>query len=121
MSTDESIFINREISWLSFNARVLQEAADSTIPLIERIKFLGIFSSNLDEFFRVRVATMRRLMKLGKNSKSLIDYEPEQTLNEIQEVVARQQTQFEQVYKQIIKELEEQKICIVDEEDLSET
>lgn len=121
MSTNESIFINREISWLSFNARVLQEAADSTVPLIERIKFLGIFSSNLDEFFRVRVATMKRLMKLGKNSKSLIDYEPEQTLDEIQEVVARQQTQFEQVYKRIIKELEEQKICIVDEKDLSET
>jgi polyphosphate kinase len=121
MSTHEPIFINREISWLSFNARVLQEAADSTVPLIERVKFLGIFSSNLDEFFRVRVATMKRLMKLGKNSKSLIDYEPEQTLDEIQEVVARQQTQFEQVYKQIIKELEEQKICIVDEKDLSET
>lgn len=121
MSTNESIFINREISWLSFNARVLQEAADSTVPLIERIKFLGIFSSNLDEFFRVRVATMKRLMKLGKNSRSLIDYEPEQTLDEIQEVVARQQTQFEQVYKQIIKELEEQKIWIVDEKDLSET
>ncbi len=120
MSTTKPEFINREISWLSFNARVLQEAADPTLPLIERIKFLGIFSSNLDEFFRVRVATMKRLMKLGSNAKSLIDYEPEQTLDEIQEIVAQQQTQFEQVYKQVIKELEQQKIFIVDEKDLSE-
>lgn len=121
MSTNVPLFINREISWLSFNARVLQEAADPTVPLIERIKFLGIFSSNLDEFFRVRVATMKRLMKLGKNAKSLIDYNPEQILDEIQEIVAQQQQQFEQVYKQIIKELKEQKIYIVDEGDLSET
>jgi len=121
MPTNKPTFINREISWLSFNARVLQEATDPTVPLIERIKFLGIFSSNLDEFFRVRVATMKRLMKLGNRAKSLIGYDPEQILDEIQEVVAQQQKRFEQVYGQIVKELEKQYIFIVDKEELSAT
>jgi polyphosphate kinase len=58
--------IPRDISWLSFNARVLQEANDPTVPLKERIRFLGIFSNNMDEFFRVRVATLKRMMLLGK-------------------------------------------------------
>lgn len=62
----------REISWLSFNERVLQEAEDASVPLIERIKFLGIFSSNLDEFFRVRIATLRRLSNL-KNKKHILE------------------------------------------------
>ncbi|HEX9740134.1 MAG TPA: hypothetical protein VGA29_05105, partial [Ignavibacteriaceae bacterium] len=57
-------FYNRELSWLSFNYRVLQEAKDPTVPLFERIKFLAIYSSNLDEFFRVRVASLRSLLIL---------------------------------------------------------
>ncbi len=61
-------YLNRELSWLAFNARVLQEAADSTVPLVERMKFLAIFSNNLDEFFRVRVATVRRLISLEKKN-----------------------------------------------------
>ena len=60
-------FINREISWLSFNERVLQEAADPDTPLFERIRFIGIFSNNLDEFFRVRVATVGRMVDLGRD------------------------------------------------------
>ena len=63
--------IFRDISWLSFNARVLQEAADETTPLIERVKFLGIFSNNRDEFYRVRVATVKRLSKLGRKALDL--------------------------------------------------
>jgi polyphosphate kinase len=116
--------INRELSWLSFNARVLQEAADPSVPLIERIKFLGIFSSNLDEFFRVRVATMKRLLKLQHKAhlpaEIEIEYDPGQTLQAIQEIVTRQQTQFEQVYKQILDELGRYNIFIVEKEDLSE-
>ena len=61
--------IFRDVSWLSFNGRVLQEAADSTVPLRERVRFLGIFSNNLDEFFRVRVATLRRMISVGEKSK----------------------------------------------------
>lgn len=61
--------IIRDISWLSFNGRVLQEAADDTVPLRERIRFLGIFSNNLDEFFRVRVATLNRMIALGEKGK----------------------------------------------------
>ena len=61
-------FIVRDISWLSFNGRVLQEAADKSVPLKERIRFLGIFSNNLDEFFRVRVATISRMLEFGKKA-----------------------------------------------------
>ncbi len=64
-------FRSKEISWLSFNSRVLQEAADERLPLQERLKFLGIYSSNLDEFFRVRVATLRRLIQLGRDYQKL--------------------------------------------------
>ena len=62
----------RDISWLSFNARVLQEANDPAVPLLERLKFLGIYSSNLDEFFRVRVATIKRLLKYKEKAKKLL-------------------------------------------------
>ena len=66
LQADESRYINREISWLQFNARVLQEAADETVPLIERLRFVGIFSNNLDEFFKVRYATVKRIVEAGK-------------------------------------------------------
>ncbi len=58
---DSDLFMPRELSWLSFNARVLQEAADESVPVIERLRYLGIYSNNADEFFRVRVAEVRRL------------------------------------------------------------
>lgn len=61
----DKMFIDKELSWLSFNERVLQEACDSEVPLVERVRFLGIFSSNMDEFFRVRVAQVRRSIMLS--------------------------------------------------------
>ena len=68
MAGVKSNIINREISWLHFNERVLQEAADTTTPLVNRMKFLGIYSNNLDEFFRVRVATVNRMIGMEKNA-----------------------------------------------------
>ena len=71
MKSSQNLFINREISWLEFNERVLQEADDSTVPLIERVRFLGIFSNNLDEFYRVRYATVKRIAVSSNGGKKV--------------------------------------------------
>ena len=112
-------YINREISWLSFNERVLQEASDETTPLIERVKFLGIFSNNRDEFYRVRVATVRRLSKLGKKAMALYGDDPVELLPKLQRKVIEQQIRFEEIYTQILKELAEHNIFIINEKELT--
>ncbi|HEY4797667.1 MAG TPA: polyphosphate kinase 1, partial [Bacteroidia bacterium] len=100
--------------------RVLQEAADKTVPLIERIKFLGIFSNNLDEFFRVRFATLRRMSEFKKKAKAIIGENPVKLLKQIHKTVISQQKKFDEIYKGIIKELETQNIFIIDEKQLNE-
>jgi polyphosphate kinase len=110
--------IPRDISWLSFNARVLQEANDVTVPLRSRIKFLGIFSNNLDEFFRVRVATLRRMMLVGKKNMH-VEENPQQILDEIQWIVLQQQNEFHRIWEKILKELEKEKIYLVNETQLN--
>jgi polyphosphate kinase len=111
--------IARDISWLSFNARVLQEAADASVPLRERIKFLGIFSNNLDEFFRVRVATLRRMIQFGNKANMHLENNPQQIIDEIQMTVLNQQGEFNRIWEVVMKELNNQKIFIRTEKELN--
>ena len=112
-------FYNRELSWLSFNYRVLQEAKDPSVPLYERIKFLAIYSSNLDEFFRVRVASLRSLLSLKKKTKKKLDFSPEELLKQIHKIVNRQQEEFGKIYReQIVPLLEQNKTFVLNEKQL---
>ncbi len=112
-------YINREISWLSFNDRVLQEASDSTTPLIERLKFLGIFSNNRDEFYRVRVATINRLSKLGKKAITVYGDDPKELLQKMQRKVIEQQQRFEAIYQELLHELAKENVFIINEKQLN--
>ncbi|MBI5917687.1 MAG: polyphosphate kinase 1 [Bacteroidetes bacterium] len=106
-------FYHRDLSWLSFNYRVLQEAKDPTVPLLERLKFLAIYSNNLDEFFKVRVANHRNLMRVGKKTRQVFDYSPKAILKQILRIVNRQQQEFSEIFeKQIVPELGKQRIFL---------
>ena len=114
---DHDLFIPRELSWLSFNARVLQEAADEAVPIIERLRYLGIFSNNSDEFFRVRVAEVRRLISVsaGENRQQSKDL-----LTAIQKRVVELQKEFDRIYIDIIKGLAARKIYLINEQQLDD-
>lgn len=115
-------YVNREISWLWFNERVLQESADKNVPLIERLRFLGIFSNNLDEFFKVRYATVKRIVEAGRNGKSVLGGErAKDLLEEITKIVIDQQTKSLVILKQIEHELEGKNIFILKETELNES
>ena len=103
--------INRDISWLAFNARVLQEAADEENHIYDRLRFLGIFSNNLDEFFRVRVATLNRMTRTAGNKlKMHLEENPEKILASIMSIVLTQQQQFEKIYRDLVVAMEGNKI-----------
>ncbi len=111
---------NRDLSWLAFNHRVLQEAADPTVPLFERINFLAIWSSNLDEFFRVRVASLRAFQRLKRKTQKKLDVEPEKLLRRMLKAVTLQQEEFGVIFRrQIRRELNKQGIFLVREEELT--
>ena len=106
-------FNPRDITWLGFNERVLQEAMDESVPLPLRIKFLGIFSNNLDEFFRVRVAGLKRALDFKEkySSDSFFDA-PEKILNKINKIVIKQQEDFNETWDNIQGEMAKQKVFI---------
>lgn len=116
MTKEKNIYINRELSWLKFNERVLQEAADVEVPLIERLRFLGIFSNNLDEFFKVRYATVKRIYEAGKGGKTeLGGIKAGDLLEKITEIVIEQQTHSLEILDEIESELQQEKIYIINE------
>ncbi len=114
-------YIHRDISWLDFNYRVLQEAMDKNVPLLERIKFLSIYSSNLEEFFKVRVANHKNLIRAGKKTFKKLEFAPKQILKQILSIVNKQQEVFSSIFEnQIVPELKTNGINIVRWNDLNE-
>jgi len=112
---DEDLFMARELSWLSFNARVLQEARDETVPIIQRLRYLGIFSNNLDEFFRVRVAEVRRLISVASSSNK---QQSKDLLSAIHKRLAELQREFDKAYRSVMKGLQAKRIYMVREDQL---
>ncbi len=114
-------YINREISWLWFNERVLQESADKNVPLIERMRFLGIFSNNLDEFFKVRYATVKRIVESGRKGKSVLGGEKaKDLLDEITKIVIEQQARSQAILGDVEGELETENIFILRDTELND-
>ena len=112
-------YIDREKSWLAFNARVLQEAADESVPLLDRLRFLGIFSNNLDEFFRVRFAAIRRLSLSGKTGEKILGgITAKQLVKDITAIVIQQQSESLRILSIIEKQLEKENIILVNENEL---
>lgn len=113
MADDKIVFLNRDLSWLSFNQRVLMEAADKSVPLYSRISFLSIFSSNLDEFFRVRMPPIFAFTSIEAKKTSLREEYPKDLVQKVQAMVLEHQEEFGRILRdQIIPELQQNHICL---------
>jgi polyphosphate kinase len=112
---EHDLFTPRELSWLSFNARVLQEAADNSVPIIERVRYLGIFSNNSDEFFRVRVAEVRRLISVSTGASK---QQAKELLAAIMDRVVKMQKEFDRIYRGLMDELALRRIYLINERQL---
>ncbi|MGP8306316.1 polyphosphate kinase 1 [Vibrio sp. YIC-376] len=115
----EKLYIEKELSWLSFNERVLQEAADKTVPLIERIRFLGIFSNNLDEFYKVRFADVKRRILINQERGG--SDSSKRLLSRMQAKALKLNEQFDELYSELIREMARRRIFLVNEQQLDET
>lgn len=112
-------FNDRDVSWLAFNYRVLQEVKDLSVPLYERIKFLAIYSSNMDEFFKVRVAYLRGLATLKKKTQKRLAFDPAKILRQIKRIVQKQRTEYLQLFHSLTEELKQHNIYFIGNEDVS--
>jgi len=121
MKSEKRKYINRELGWLRFNERVLQESYDKTVPLIERLRFMGIFSNNLDEFFKVRYATIKRIVAAGTELENKLGIsKSKELLDQITAIVIDQQERSQQIIDDIVEEFEKNNIYILQENDLTE-
>ncbi|GHA46366.1 polyphosphate kinase [Photobacterium aphoticum] len=118
MMSTESLYIDKELSWLSFNERVLQEAADKSVPIIERVRFLGIYSSNTDEFYKVRFADVKRRILINEEQGG--DESPKQLLSRIQSRVLKLNQDFDTLYNEILLEMARRHIFLVNEQQLND-
>lgn len=118
-ASPEHRYVNRELSWLAFNHRVLQEAEREDNPLVERVRFLGIFSDNMDEFFRVRVANLQRALFVDESSKTTLGFGVRETLTAVSAKVLELQAQYNATYDQVLQAMRTAKIRILNEQEYS--
>ena len=117
--TDSSMYLNRELSWLKFNTRVLTQSMKKELPLFERLKFLAIYATNLDEFYMIRVAGLKQLFSAGVIETGADQKTPLDQLREIRSYLASEKEVIQSSYEEIVKDLEKENLFITDYDDLS--